>query len=255
MNDHEKVQQILRIKDQAPISFDTPRSALIVVDAQRWFSEPDHPFAQVIEKLVPGATAGYFGRVSSTVLPNIRRLQDAFRAQGLPIIFLGVGCNMRDGRDLPNWMKEFDQLGLTLLGRRVCPPVNDPSWQIDGRVAPLSGEMVLNKTSSGPLNSTKLDQLLHNLGVNSLVVCGLTTAVCVAQTARETADRSFHVLIAEDGCTEMSQEMHQAALLAFSWVFGRVLPTDAIIGLLESEGTAQQRHAADADHTQRASLA
>src|ERR1700676_2780823 len=145
MNDHEKVQQLLRIKDQAPITIDPAKSALIVVDVQRWFTEPEHPFAQVIEKLVPGATAGYFHRVKSTVLPNIRRLQQAFRSQGLPVIFLGVGCYLQDGRDLPEWMREFDQLGLTLLGRRVCPPVNDPSWQIDNHVAPLPGEMVLNK--------------------------------------------------------------------------------------------------------------
>ncbi len=45
-------------------------------------------------------------------------------------------------------MAIFDQLGLTLLGRRVTPPVNDSSWQIDGRVAPLPGEMVFNKTGA-----------------------------------------------------------------------------------------------------------
>jgi nicotinamidase-related amidase len=255
MNDHEKVEQLLRIKEQAPISFDMTRSALIVVDVQRWFSEPDHPLAQVIEKLVPGATAGYFDRVASTVLPNIRQLQQIFRARGLPVIFLGVGCCLPDGRDLANWMKEFDQLGLTLLGRRVCPPVNDPTWQIDSHVAPLPGEMVVNKTSSGPLNSTKLDQILHNLGIDSLVVCGLTTAVCVTQTAREMADRSFRVIVAEDACTEWSQEMHEAALMAFRWVFGRALGTKEIISLLSAGGAAQQRHAADADQPQRASLA
>src|SRR4030095_9757768 len=112
MNDHEKIQQLLRIKDQASITFDPTKAALIVVDVHRGFTEPDHPFAQVIEKLVPGATDGYFDRVRSTVLPNIRRLQQAFRSLGLPVIFLGVGCYQQDGQDLPNWMKDFDQLGV-----------------------------------------------------------------------------------------------------------------------------------------------
>ena len=93
----------------------------------------------------------------------------------------------------------------------------------------MPGEIVVNKTSSGALASTKLDQTLHNLGVNSLVVCGLTTAVCVTQTAREAADRGFRVVVAEDACTEMSIELHKAALLAFSWVFGRVRPTADIV--------------------------
>lgn len=254
MNDHEKIQQLLRIKEQAPIAFDTARSALLVVDVQRWFSEPDHALAQVIENLVPGATAGYFDRVSSTVLPKIRQLQEAFRARGLPIIFLAVGSYLPDGRDLPTWMKEFDELGLTLLGRRVCPAVNGPTWQIDGHVAPLPGEMVVNKTSSGPLNSTKLDQILHNLEVNSVVVCGLTTAVCVTQTARELADRSFRVIVAEDACTEWSQEMHEAALTAFRWVFGRALATDEIIAFLSSGATAQPQHGADGNQLPLASL-
>jgi nicotinamidase-related amidase len=132
---------------------------------------------------------------------------------------------------LPAWWRDFDQLGLHLLGERITPPINTPSWQIDDRIAPVCGEMVLNKTSSGALASTKLDQTLHNMGINSLVVCGLTTAVCVTQTARETADRGFRVMIAEDACTEVSEEMHQAALLAFSWVFGRVRPTEEIVKL------------------------
>jgi hypothetical protein len=46
-------------------------------------------------------------------------------------------------------MKDFDQLGVQSLGKRVAPLVQDPSWQIDDAVAPLPGEMVLNKASSG----------------------------------------------------------------------------------------------------------
>jgi nicotinamidase-related amidase len=231
MNDHEKIHQLLRIKDQAPITLDPTKAALIVVDVQRWFTEPEHPFAQVVERLVAGATDGYFERVRSTVLPNIKRLQEAFRSLGLPVIFLGVGCYLHDGQDLPNWIKDFDQLGMALLSRRVCPPVNDSSWQIDPSVAPLPGEVVLNKISSGAFASTSLDQMLHNLGVSSLVVCGLTTAICVTQTAREAADRSFRVIVVEDACTEMSPEMHQAALLAFAYSFGSVRATEEVMHL------------------------
>jgi nicotinamidase-related amidase len=238
MTDHQRIQEIVRIKDQAPLALDPLKSALIVVDVQRYFARPEYPFAQVIEKIMPGATAGYFERVKSTVLGNIQLLQATFRSRSLPVIYLGVGCCLEDGRDLPAWMRDFDQLGLSVLGERVHPPVNHPSWQIDDRVAPIPGEIVLNKTSSGALASTKLDQTLHNLGVNSLVVCGLTTAVCVTQTARETADRGFRVVIAGDACTEMSQELHDASLLAFSWVFGRVRPAADLVSLFTTAARA-----------------
>jgi biuret amidohydrolase len=130
---------------------------------------------------VSGMSAGYFKRVRSGVLDNIQRLLQAFRSLGRPVIFTAVGCNLPDGRDLPSWMRDFDQLSLKLVGERIVPPVNHPRWQIDDSVTPIAGEMVLNKTSSGALASTTLYQTLHNLGVNSLVVCGLTTAVCVTK--------------------------------------------------------------------------
>jgi nicotinamidase-related amidase len=238
MTDHDKVKELLRIVDQAPFSIEPATSALIVVDVQRWFTRPDYPRAQIIDKLVSGASDEYFERVQTKVLGNIRRLQNTFRSRGLPVIFLAVGTCVTDGRDLPAWMRAFDRLGMELLGSPICPPVNDESWQIDDAVAPLPGEMVLNKTSSGALASTRLDQTLHNMGINSLVVCGLTTAVCVSQTAGEAADRGFRVLIAEDACTEMSQQMHESALLAFSWVFGRVRSTVEVVELLGSAAAA-----------------
>ncbi|HLI83271.1 MAG TPA: isochorismatase family cysteine hydrolase [Bryobacteraceae bacterium] len=238
MTEHERIEEIVRIKDEAPLPLDPGRAALIVVDVQRYFARPEYPFAQVIEKLMPGATSGYFERVNSTVIGNIQRLLALFRSRQLPVIYLGVGRYLEDGRDLPAWMRDFDQTGLAVLGERVHPPVNDASWQIDDRVAPISGEIVVNKTSSGALASTKLDQTLHNLGVNSLVVCGLTTAVCVTQTARETADRGFRVAIAGDACTEMSVELHQAALLAFGWVFGRVRPAADIVRFFSAAAQA-----------------
>ncbi len=231
MTEHEMVQQLHRIKDQAPVVVDAEQSALVVVDVQRFFARPEYPFAQVFEKMVPGVTADYFRRVDDTVLPNIQRLLACFRAKKLPIIYFAVGCHTPDGRDLPRWMREFDEVSVMLNGQRVCPPVGDPSGAIDDRVAPLPGEVVLTKSSSGPLASTNLEQVLRNLGVRSLVVCGLTTAVCVSQTARELSDLGFQVLVAEDACTELSAESHRAALLTFALTFGRVRPTGQIVEL------------------------
>lgn len=232
MTEHEMVQQLLRIKDQAPIVIDAEKSALVVVDVQRFFARPDGAFAQAFEKMVPGVTAGYFRRVSTSVLPNIQGLLACFRARKLPVIYFAVGCHAPDGRDLPCWMREFDEVGLMLIGQRVCPPVGDPRGAIEDAVAPQSGEMVLTKSSSGPGASTNLQQILRNLGVRSLVVCGLTTAVCVSQTAREMADCGFQVVVAEDACTELSDESHRAALFTFALTFGLVRPTGQIVELL-----------------------
>src|ERR1700688_4879647 len=100
MTEHEKVQELFRIKDRAPLVLDAGRTALVVVDVQRFFAQPDYAFAQTFEKLVPGVTAGYFNRVDETVLPGIKRLLECFRARKLPIIYFAVGCHTADGCDI-----------------------------------------------------------------------------------------------------------------------------------------------------------
>lgn len=231
MTEHENILEIIRRKDQTPISL-THATALLVIDMQRYFVRPDYQFGRLFEKMLPGATAGYFERVRARVVPNIKRLQAHFRSQRLPIFYTACGSWTNDGKDLPLWMKELDHLGLDLLGKRIIPPTSDPSWQIDDSVAPVAGEVVLNKPSSGVFASTKLDESLHNMAIKSLIVTGLTSSVCVGLGAREAANRGFQVIIAEDACTELSEELHRGALQSFAMAFGRVRKTDELLNLI-----------------------
>jgi biuret amidohydrolase len=232
MTDHEKVLEIIRQKDQVPIALDPQKMALLIVDMQRYFVSPHYPLMQTFEKLVPGITAGYCERVNSVVVPNINRLQTYFRAQGFPILYTAIGTCTPDGRDLNQMWKDLDQLSVNTIGKRMFPAVGDPSWQIDESLVPHPGELVVNKTSSGTLNSTMLDQTLRNMGIQSLIVSGVTTDVCVETTARDAADRGFQVIIVEDACTAFSDTLHQAALQAFSLAFGRVRKTAEVLRLL-----------------------
>ena len=234
MTDHEKILEIIRLKDQVPITLDPSKTALLVIDMQRYFVSPHYPLMQTFEKLVPGVTAGYCERVNATVVPNIKRLQECFRAQKLPIIYTAIGSCLKDGRDLNAIWKALDQLSVDVLGHRMFPAVDEESWQIDESVAPLLDELVMSKTSSGAFNSTMLDQTLRNMGIESLIVSGVTTDVCVEATARDAADRGFQVIIAEDGCSAFSPDLHRSALQAFSLAFGRVRKTDAICQLLQT---------------------
>jgi biuret amidohydrolase len=240
MGEHQEVLAIIQRKNQAPVALQAGRVALLVIDVQRYFVHSDYPFGQVFERLSPGVTAGYFRRVREMVVPNIRRLQEGFRAHAIPIFFTATGTQTGDGRDLPGWLRDLDQLGLAVLGQRVWPRVDDPSWQVDQSVAPRTGEPVLIKSSSGPIASTRLDQTLRNLGIDTVVVTGLTTDVCVTQTAREMADRGFLTVVAEDACTTLSEEMHRSALQCFNIAFGRIRSTTEILELLLPVGAAAE---------------
>jgi len=233
MSEHEQVIGIIRAKNQSPIELDPRRTALIVVDMQRYFTQPAFPFTQVFETLSPGSSAGYLKRVRETVIPSIQGLLRCFRACGSYVTFTAVGTEAGDGRELPCWLRSFDELGLATVGKRVWPPVGDPSWQIDDALQPLPGETVLNKLSAGTFATTGLEQRLRHQGIESVAVTGVSSDVCVATTAREAADRGFKTIMVSDGCTTLSEAMHHASLDTFNIAFGWVRSADEVIALME----------------------
>jgi nicotinamidase-related amidase len=120
---------------------------VIVVDVQSNFVDQEQPFMRAAERMSPGVTAGYRRRLEHTVMPNIARLVESFRAAGLPIAYTGTGTRRYDRGDLPGWLRGFDELSQSLLGEPMWPQVEDPRWDIDPSLAPAEGDIVMNKTS------------------------------------------------------------------------------------------------------------
>jgi nicotinamidase-related amidase len=237
MDQDAKVMQVVGMKRQLPLALDR-RTALLVIDMQADFVQPNYAFAQVLERVAPGVTDGYFSRVRSTVIPNVQTLLGEFRKRGLPVFFTATGTQVMDGADLACWLRSFDALGMQVLGSRVWPHAGEPAWQIDEAVAPASGELLVNKTAADPLGCTALDQSLRNLGIESVVVCGLTTDVCVASAARGCADRGYRTVIAADACTTLSPRMHEASLDIFQLAFGATKTAGEIVTALPQAMTA-----------------
>jgi nicotinamidase-related amidase len=199
---------------------------------QRYFTQPSFPFTDVFNKLSPGAASGYLHRVREVVVPSIQKLLACFRVLGAPILFTATGTEVGEARDLPCWLRAFDEVGLATLGTHVWPPVDDPSWQIDEALKPRPREPVVRKFSAGTFATTGLEQRLRNQGVEAVVVTGVTSDVCVTTTAREAADRSFRTIMVSDGCTTLSEQMHRASLEAFNIAFGWVRTADEVVALL-----------------------
>ena len=232
MSEHELVTAMLSTKNAAPLELDPSRTALIIVDMQRYFTQPSFPFTDFFEKMSPGVCSGYLRRVRETVIPSIRRLLDHFRRNGSLVVFTAVGTETQDGRDLAGWARALDEAGMNLLGTRIHPPVGDPSWQIDPALEPRTDEIVVNKLSAGTFATTNLSDQLRNRGVDRVVITGVVTDVCVSTTAREAADRSFKVVVVSDACTTFSERLHQANLETLH-VFGWVRATDEVIRMTQ----------------------
>ena len=137
MTEHEKIEEMIRQKEQAPIALD-PRTDCA---RHRRCSALLYPARLGVcpglrRRLAPGALDGYFRRVKSVVLPRIQELQRCFRSLAPAGDLLHLRFRMHEGgEDLPGWLKDFDKLGLELLGRRPNPVVNGGSWQIDEAIA------------------------------------------------------------------------------------------------------------------------
>ncbi|HXA25411.1 MAG TPA: isochorismatase family cysteine hydrolase [Acetobacteraceae bacterium] len=203
-------------------------TALLVIDVQRYFVHPDYPFGKWVAAMVPGGIDSYFRRVRDFVIPNVQRLLERARQRRLFIVFTEAGSLRPDGSDLPRWMRRH----IAMSGAAVYPPFSDPSCRVDDRVAPRPGELILQKTTSGPLNSTKLDQKLRVLGIDTVIVTGVVTDVCVAQTAREFGDRDFDAIVVEDACASTDEGLHKAALETIAMTFGFVESTEQVLARL-----------------------
>ena len=231
--DHEAVLGIIAYKASKPLHLPSEETALLVIDMQEYFVRSDGRFAKLGDAIAPASARFYRQQIAAEVLPNVERLVSAFRTAGLPVFFTGTGTRTGDGDDLAGWLRSFNEISRGAIGLPAYPRVNEPDWQIDDAIAPGAGETVLQKTTADPFVSTRLEQLLRERGVRTVVVCGVTTEVCVSATARGAADRDFEAIVVEDACTTVSEQMHRGALEIIALAFGRVVKTDDVLERLQ----------------------
>ena len=113
----------------------------------------------------------------------------------------------------------------------------EPGHDIIPALAPRTGEPVIDKPGKGAFYQTDLEAILRYRGVTHLILCGVTTEVCVHTTLREANDRGFWCLVAEDACGSYFPEFHRVALdmvKAQGGIFGWVSSSAAICAALQA---------------------
>jgi ureidoacrylate peracid hydrolase len=181
------------------------QSALLVIDVQNFCAHPEGAEFSHLDPAELEAKEGYyFGQLDKVVLPNIRRLQEAFRAARMEILYAVIQSLTKDGRDR--------SLDYKISGFHV--PKGSWDGQVLDAIAPADDEIVLRKTSSDVFSSTNIHYLLGNLGVRQLVVCGLVTDQCVESAVRHACDLGYLVTLVTDACATHSQERHDSSLRA-----------------------------------------
>jgi nicotinamidase-related amidase len=115
----------------------------------------------------------------------------------------------------------------------------EPGHDIVPELAPLAGEPVVDKPGKGAFHATDLDAMLRNRGIRQLVVCGVTTEVCVNTTVREANDRGYECLVIEDCVASYFpefQEMGLRMIKAQGGIFGWVGRSGPLMAALEASG-------------------
>jgi len=213
---------------------DSLTSALLVVDMQYSDAHPDYGLGKLFHTVDPARASYYFSRLQDLVIPNIKQLLDFFRNNGLRVIYLTLGPRLKDGSDLsPNFRRRYRR-EEEALGFRVTFPKGTYEHSVLCELKPQDQELVINKTANGAFNSSDIDRILRNLGVETLVVTGVGTDVCVDTTARDAVDRGYNCIVVDDACATLDQESHDASLLAFAKWFGKVESTMSVLDLLTS---------------------
>ncbi len=108
----------------------------------------------------------------------------------------------------------------------------EPGWEIVPEVAPVAGEVVIDKPGKGAFYGTSLDLVLRSHGITHLVLCGITTDVCVHTTMRDANDRGYECLVLSDCTGATDAGNHLAALKMVTMqggVFGAVADSTALI--------------------------
>ena len=178
-------------------------TALLIIDMQRDFLEPGG-FGEMLGNDV--------SLLRSTIRPT-RAVLDAARRAGLLVVHTREG-HRADLSDCPP--SKLTRGGQTVIG------ADGPMGRILVRGAeghdiipelyPIAGEPVIDKPGKGAFYATDLGPILSNGGISNLLVCGVTTEVCVNTTVREANDRGFECVVLEDCVGSYFPEFHEAAL-------------------------------------------
>jgi len=201
------------------VPLDPQASALLFIDVQNFSVRRDGgEFRDVPDSDIAGKYGYYFERLKSVAMPNMQRLQKAFRAAGIEVLYTTIESLTKDGRDR--------SLDYKITGFHV--PKGSWDGKVIDEIAPGDDEIVLPKTSSSVFVSTHIDYLLRNLGVKQLVLSGLVTDQCVESAIRDACDLGYLVTLVPDACATYSQERHDNTLRAIKG-YCRQVSTEALI--------------------------
>ncbi|MBQ8101472.1 MAG: cysteine hydrolase [Afipia sp.] len=216
--------------EPTPVDVTWAKTALVIIDMQRDFLEPGG-FGETLGNDV--------SQLASAVRP-CGLVLDAFREAGLLVIHTREG-HLPDLSDAPPAKIARGAPSLRIgdpgpMGRILIR--GEAGHDIVEALYPVKGEIVIDKPGKGAFYATDLGDTLKQRGIETLLVCGVTTEVCVNTTVREANDRGYRCVVLADCCASYFPEFHEMGLRmikAQGGIFGWVSSSSEVLAALNSE--------------------
>jgi biuret amidohydrolase len=207
-----------------PIAVDLAKTAVVIIDMQRDFLEPGGF----------GETLGNDVSLLKRAVEPCKRLLAWARERGLLVVHTREG-HRPDLSDAPKAKRERGKPSMRIgdegpMGRILVR--GEPGHDIIAELYPKSGEPVVDKPGKGAFYATELQTILDNRDIENLIVCGVTTEVCVHTTVREGNDRGYRCIVPSDCCASYFPEFHAAGLAmirAQGGIFGWVTDSERVL--------------------------
>ena len=197
--------------------FEGMKSALLIVDMQNGFMRPNGSLPRM----------GLDTSRTLAVIDPIKKLREVYHGARLPVIFL-QHIHKADGSDMGLIAKVFPPI-------RALGHCFEGTWdaQLIDELAPVHGDLVVKKSRFSGFYKTDLEGILSGLEVETLVVTGIATNICVESTIRDAFYRDYAVVVPREATAAFTEEQENGALTNFAFAFAEVMRLDEVIaGLL-----------------------